>query len=319
MSLHQLSAHLKALRGVGHKLDIQTVSPAIGPSAVPVGDDCAAIPDGHGGYLLFAIEGLLDEFVAAEPWFAGYCSVMVNVSDIYAMGGRPTAVVDAIWTRGADHAGPIWEGMSAAAAKYGVPIVGGHTNHRSTGEHLAVSIVGHAKHLLTSFDARPGDVLVAAIDLRGEWYGPYPYWNASTTAAGDRLRGDLDVLAALADDRLSAAGKDISMGGVVGTTTMLAECSGCGVTIDVDRIPRPSGVAIDKWLSAFPSFGFVLAVPPGHVPAVLARFAGREIAAGAVGTFDDSRHIRLTDSTGAVEPFWDLSQRPFIGFGPATA
>ncbi|MFH7168792.1 AIR synthase related protein, partial [Klebsiella pneumoniae] len=61
--------------------------------AVPAGDDCAAIPDGD-GHLLLAIEGFLDGFVAADPYFAGFCGVMVNVSDIAAMGGTPVAVVD---------------------------------------------------------------------------------------------------------------------------------------------------------------------------------------------------------------------------------
>ncbi|MDI7048014.1 hypothetical protein QMN58_31425, partial [Escherichia coli] len=49
--------------------------------AVAVGDDCAALPDGD-AYLLFAIEGMVSDFVQAMPWFAGYSSVMVNVSDI---------------------------------------------------------------------------------------------------------------------------------------------------------------------------------------------------------------------------------------------
>ena len=57
-------------------------------AAVAVGDDCAAIPDGD-GFLLFAIEGFMNEFVARDPWFAGWCGVMVNVSDIAAMGGGP--------------------------------------------------------------------------------------------------------------------------------------------------------------------------------------------------------------------------------------
>ena len=35
-------------------------------------------------------KGFMNEFVAAEPWFAGWCSVMVNYSDILAMGGRTT-------------------------------------------------------------------------------------------------------------------------------------------------------------------------------------------------------------------------------------
>ncbi|MGO7969274.1 AIR synthase related protein, partial [Rhizobium ruizarguesonis] len=52
------------------------------------------------GYVLFAIEGFMKEFVAADPWFAGWCGVMVSISDVVAMGGRPIAVVDAVWAKG---------------------------------------------------------------------------------------------------------------------------------------------------------------------------------------------------------------------------
>ncbi len=322
MNLPELAQRLRGLRGVHHKLDIQPIRHylAAGPiNAIANGDDCAAIPHGE-GHLLLAIEGLLDQFVMAEPWFAGYCAVMVNVSDIFAMGGRPLALVDALWTAGADRAGPIWQGMTAASAKYGVPIVGGHTNSRATFDHLAAAILGQAgKRLLTSFDARPGDALVAAIDLRGEWFGPYAYWNASTAADGSRLRGDLEVLPGLAEAGLCAAAKDISMGGLVGTAAMLAECSGVGVSIDVSAIPAPPGVGLEKWLSSFPSYGFLLAVSPRNVAEVCRRFAERDIAAASIGSFDDSPVVALTDAAGTRETFWDLRHESFIGFGPLPA
>ena len=117
---------------------------------------------------------------------------------------------------------------------------------------------------------------MAAIDLRGSWFGPYPYWNASTGADGARLRGDLEVLPDLAEAGLCAAAKDVSMGGLVGTAAMLAECSGVGVTIDVSAVPAPAGAALAKWLTCFPSYGFLLAVPPAHTSAVAARFAARD-------------------------------------------
>ena len=33
-----------------------------------------------------------------------------------------------------------------------------------------------------------------AVDLRGQWQDPYPFWNASTEAPAERLRADLDLL-----------------------------------------------------------------------------------------------------------------------------
>ena len=90
-ALGDLAASLRASRGLAAKEDIAAIAGRLGisgASAVPVGDDCAAIPDGD-GYLLFAIEGFMNEFVAGDPWFAGWCGVMVNISDVAAMGGRP--------------------------------------------------------------------------------------------------------------------------------------------------------------------------------------------------------------------------------------
>ncbi len=58
------------------------------------GDDTAAIACGD-HFQLLAIEGMLPAFVRAAPWFAGWSAVMANVSDITAMGGRATAVVNA--------------------------------------------------------------------------------------------------------------------------------------------------------------------------------------------------------------------------------
>jgi AIR synthase-related protein len=316
MSLRELVATIGELRGVKHKLDIQCISRSYAKSAAIVnGDDCAAITDGQ-SHLLLAIEGIIDEFVQAEPWFAGYCAVMVNVSDVASMGGRPIAVVDALWTHGAGRSGPIWSGMSDAAEKYGVPIVGGHTNTRSSADHLAVAILGRAgSRLLTSHDAMPGDLLIAAIDLRGEWFGQYPYWNASTTAPGERLRNDLEILPRLAESDLCAAGKDISMGGLIGTATMFAECSEIGMCINVNAVPRPPEVSVEKWLASFPSYGFILAARPENADDLCRRFQSRSIAAAVVGTCDDTRTVMLTDGARGSELFWDLRTEPFIGFG----
>lgn len=321
MNVASIAERLRASRGFVHKSDISVVVASLSASmpggydnlaqAVAVGDDCAAIPDGD-GYLLFAIEGLVSDFVSAMPWFAGYSGVMVNVSDVYAMGGRPIAVVDALWSRGMDGANQVLAGMAAASVAYGVPLIGGHSNTRSEEAQLAVAILGRAKKLLTSFNARPADRLIMVADLRGGFEDPYPFWNASVKAPAARLRGDLEVLPELAESGLCDAAKDISMAGALGTAMMLLECSGVGATIDLDSIPRPEGVDFYRWLTAFPSYGFVLSVREGNVDAVIQRFTERSLDCSVIGTVDESKRAVITqDNESSL--LWDFNERPFIG------
>ena len=311
-----LAARLRAGKGLAAKSDIAGVAAALGLSgeqAIAVGDDCAAIPDAD-GFTLFAIEGFMNEFVATDPWFAGWCGVMVNISDVAAMGGRPIAVVNAIWSDGEAGAAPMLDGLKAASRAFGVPIVGGHTNVRSGQGQFAAAILGRAKRLLTSFDAAPGDRLVAAIDLRGRYREPFSNWEAATDAPPARLRGDLEILPAIAEAGLAKAAKDISQGGIVGTAAMLAECSGVGVSIDLAAIPKPDGVALDRWLQTFPSFGYLLSVRPDRVDETLARFGARGIAAAAIGDVTAGSTVGITDDRHH-EIIWDFAQQPLLGCG----
>jgi AIR synthase-related protein len=319
-ALEALAETLRASRGIAAKADIRLVAEQLelGGVAVPVGDDCAAIPDGH-GHLLFAIEGFMNEFVAADPWFAGWCGIMVNLSDIAAMGGRPLAVVDAVWADGDAKAAPVLEGMRAASAAYGVPIVGGHTNIRTPQGQLAVAILGRAgKTLLTSFDAKPGDVLVAAIDHRGAYREPFNNWQAALDAPPRRLRGDLDLLAEIAERGLCRAAKDISQGGIPGTAIMLAECSGVGIDIDLDALPVPAGVTLDRWLATFPSFGFLLSVEPAKASEILKLFAARGINAATMGSVTKGSEVAVL-SEGRRAVIRDYGVSVLMGLGPAPA
>ena len=320
--LGALAAALLAGRGFAHKRDIGDVLGSLARAlpggtddlaqAVAVGDDCAAIADATGdGYLLFAIEGFLDDFVQSMPWFAGYCGVMVNVSDICAMGGRPIAVVDALWSRGMEQGGPLLAGLAAASSRYGVPIVGGHSNSRSERGSLAVAILGRAKRLLTSFNARAGDTLMMAIDLRGAYEEPNPFWNASTRAPAERLRADIELLPLLAESGLCDAAKDISNAGAIGTALMLLECSQVGAVIDVRSVPRPEGVPLLRWLQSFPSYGFVFSVRPEHEAALADHFESRGIACASVGEVTAAPQVWLRDGVSR-SLLWDVKAQPFI-------
>ena len=315
VDISTLAARLVASSGIAAKADIGTVAASLGLGGQPVavGDDCAALPDGD-GYLLFAIEGFINEFVAADPWFAGWCGVMVNISDVAAMGGRPIAVVDAVWANGEADAAPVLEGMRAAAKTFGVPIVGGHTNIRTDRGQLSVAILGRAKKLLTSFDAKPGDLLIAAVDHRGRYREPFNNWEAATEAPSGRLRGDLEILPEIAEAGLALSAKDISQGGIIGTAIMLAECSGVGIEIDISSIPLPDGVSLDRWLATFPSFGYLISVAPEKADEVILRFAARNISAAAIGTVAAGSEVAISDGSGRAV-IRDYTETPLLQLG----
>ncbi len=195
-----------------------------------------------------------------------------------------------------------------------MPIVGGHTNIRTDRSQLSVAILGRASRLLTSFDARPGDVLIAAIDHRGRYREPFNNWEAATDAPSARLRTDLEILPEIAEAGLALAAKDISQGGIVGTAIMLAECSGVGIEIDVSAIPLPDGVTLDRWLATFPSFGYLISVSPGKADDVIRRFTNRNISAATIARIVAGSTVAITDGTERAV-IRDHTETPLLQLG----
>jgi len=318
--LMAIAAELRQSLGILHKQDIQAIASRLGrwvpdrttETPILLGDDCAAIPDGD-GYLLLAAEGMWPTLVTEEPWFAGWCGVLVNISDIYAMGGRPIAVVDALWSQSAEKAEPLWEGMLAASRTFNVPMVGGHTNLHSPYDGLSVAILGRARSLITSFNAQPGDALLMVTDFNGKPHPKYPFWDAATQADPQTLRMNLELLPQLAEMGLCDAGKDISMGGLVGTCLMLLETSGCGAVLRLDTIPCPDGLAFTTWLLSFPSYGFLLSVRSHLVPLIQAIFQERNLVCAVVGEVVSDRTLTLQQGNETL-PFWDFQTHQLTGF-----
>ena len=111
---------------------------------------------------------MLPSFVADDPWFAGYSAVMVNLSDVAAMGGRPLAIVDVLWTPGLDQSGPDL-GRHERGFK-GLRRTHCRRAHDGDQERLPVSGgggFGKGKTFDHQFRRAAGDDLLVAIDLRG--------------------------------------------------------------------------------------------------------------------------------------------------------
>jgi putative N-acetyltransferase (TIGR04045 family) len=218
-----------------------------------VGDDAAPVP---GSDLLAACDAILPSMVDRDPEWAGWCAVLVNLNDISAMGATPVGLLDAVGARDASFARRIFRGLRAASHAWGVPVLGGHTQ-LGVPASLSVTALGRTDRPVPGGGGSAGESLRLTADLGGDWRPGYTgsQWDSSSHRRSDELRALADVVPAL---RPTAA-KDVSMTGVIGTTGMLAEASGCKAVLDVGDIPMPSQARAGDWLTCFPGFAMVTA------------------------------------------------------------
>jgi uncharacterized protein len=277
--------------GLRGKAEIALVGDVLGNTdwVAGPGDDGAVVT---GAATMVACgEALFPPFVRADPRAAGFAAVLTNVNDLAAMGAEPLGIVDTV-------VGPetvaraALAGMREAAELFEVPIIGGHLTIYDGTPAISAFGIGASPAALSVTNARPGQSLVVAAALDGVMRPDFPFFPAFD-ARRDRCAGDVRLLPALARDGIVVAAKDISMAGLVGSLAMLLEPGGYGVTVNVEDVPAPSGVPLTSWFNCFPSYGFLLCVPPGQEPACLAGFGDRGLAAAVVGTLDDTGELAL--------------------------
>jgi len=291
------------------------LSPRIDGNDILLGDDAAAIKSGD-GYLLLAAEGVYQPLLDSNPYLAGRTSVLTNVNDIYAMGGRPVALVDVLFSKDEVSAGEVLRGIRDNAERYGVPVVGGHTTLDAESGSLSVFILGKAERLLSGFGACPGDDILLAADLEGKFYPAFNFWDSSSGLAEDGLRRQLEILPQLAEGGLADAARDVSMAGLIGSTLMLLEGSKAGAEIHLDRIPAPEDVPLQKWLLTFPSYGFVISSRPGKTQYIKERFRDGGLICESIGRVIDDSRVFFTDG-GEKAVFWNFNEEPLIGVNPS--
>jgi AIR synthase-related protein len=296
-ALRSLVHELKGSTGVTRKKAIQSPLKAFrdvwnfGFTLDPIGDDAAILVTGN-EYLLLSCDAIYPQLVADDPFWAGYCAVLVSVNDIYAMGGKPTAAVNLLNAPDDSVAEMIAQGMAEACRKYGVPMVGGHYLPKETAG-VATAMLGRANHLLRCFNGRPGQWLMVAVDLEGRQVKNYLQWDSTSFRSPQDLQSKLSVLPILAERQLVTAARDISNAGLIGTLAMLAETSGCGARVDLNSVPKPDTVELSKWLQMFPGYGFILAVDPEHADEVQALFQNERITARVIGELSEESRIIL--------------------------
>jgi uncharacterized protein len=268
------------------------------------GDDGAVVRD-DGRSLVVGGEAILPSFVAADPYGAGVAAVTTNLNDLAAMGAWPLGLVDTV-TGPEPLARQVLEGMRWASGLYRVPVVGGHLTITDGAPSLSAFGLGRADRPLSARLAAPGQTLVFACCLQGQMRADYPFF-PSFDERGELLADDVRLLAEAASRGLVTAAKDVSMAGVVGSLAMLLECNRLGVLLDLDGLPIPAGVALDRWITCFPCYAFLLCVPPQRAAETTAAFAERGLAAAPVGMLDATGQLRL-GSGGRVATAFDLSR-----------
>jgi uncharacterized protein len=264
------------------------------------GEDAAVI-EHHGEALLLAADGIWSRLMEADPYWAGYCSVLVNIHDIAAMGGRPLAMVDVFSIPKESHIQEqVVKGMHDASLQFGVPIVGGHLHPDAPYSVIDVSILGCARldSVIYSHTAQSGDRVLAAIDLTGRVHPSCMLnWDSVTMKSAGAVRAQVVLLEQIGREHLVTAGKDISNPGLIGTLGMLLEVSGKGAVIDLGLIPRPdlaaNNMTFEQWVRMYPGMGFILTAKETNVPELIRRFGSVGMVAKVIGTVDTTKELRI--------------------------
>ncbi len=198
------------------------------------GDDCAVLaPSGQN--LLVTKDVLMEgtDFVLAEAgaFAVGRKAMAVNLSDIAAMAGRPTAaMVGFVLPRSpstAKLAEELFAGLESVASAFGVAIVGGDTNSWNGGLVISVTVLGEAPEsgAVLRSGAKPGDAIFVTGPCGGSILGrhldPQP-----------RLR-EIERIAGLV--KLTSC-IDIS-DGLTADLQHILDASGCGAILEADAIP----------------------------------------------------------------------------------
>ncbi len=128
-----------------------------------IGDDCAVYRISHNRYGLFStdicIENVHFDLTYTSLFNAGYRSMTANISDIYAMGGKPVLALVSIGIPSAftqQMIDDLYDGILACSVKHGAFIAGGDTS-KSEKLVINISIYGETSEPVFRKGAEPGD------------------------------------------------------------------------------------------------------------------------------------------------------------------
>src|SRR3954447_13653993 len=155
-------------------IELQNVSSLVG-----VGDDAAVI-DHFGKQTVITtdllIEGIHFDLIYTPLKHLGYKSVVVNLSDIYAMNATPTHITVSIGVSNrfsVEALNEFYEGIYASCEKYDVDLIGGDTSASQKGFIISVTAIGEVStdKFVKRSTANEGDLICVSGDLGGAFLG----------------------------------------------------------------------------------------------------------------------------------------------------
>ncbi len=225
-----------------------------------IGDDTAVLKP-HDGALVLMTTDMLVEDVHFSLQYCPYRSVgwkalAVNVSDIAAMGGLPTAAVVSIGIPPRLETGQveeIYRGLGECAREYGVDIVGGDTVKSPDRIVINVALLGRVEpeRVVYRSGARPGDVLMVTGPLGGSAAGLYALSSdppaVACDVADEVIHTHLRPWARVKEGRiLGQTGLVTSMNdisdGLASEVLEICRASGTGCELDADSVPYTDAV-----------------------------------------------------------------------------
>lgn len=144
-----------------------------------VGDDGAVI-DHFGKQTVVStdmlVEGIHFDLMYTPLKHLGYKSVVVNLSDIYAMNATPTQITVSIAFSNRfslEALDEFYEGVYAACERYNVDLIGGDTTSSQKGFIISVTALGEVTpgQFVKRSGAQKGDLLCVSGDLGGAYLG----------------------------------------------------------------------------------------------------------------------------------------------------
>jgi thiamine-monophosphate kinase len=302
----------------------------LGPRTIlGAGDDCAILSRPR-GQTLFTIDSLVENVHFDLRWGTaqalGARALAVNLSDIAAMGGRPTACVvnlavrEGIAVRTLEL---IYAGLRNAARKAATDIVGGNIT-RARELSITIAMLGEAGRAAMRRDtARPGDEIFvtgtlgdAALGWRILAHKLKPRGSAKKDRAARKylVKRFLSPQAQLYPGQRLAALKpapaaiDVS-DGLMQDLGHILERSGVGAEIDASRIPlSPAyralmGGNLVHALTGGEDYELIFCARPGHSESELSRRL--RVGVRRIGTIVRGRRIHLIGDSAPIVAGWD--------------